>query len=241
MHACPPPIDALKEWLTEYRTVNGNYGHLLLEQKGENNQELVDSLRPYFESAHLDARNHFHAEIGIDLHPDADGAGAHAQYPECLPLKTRRGLFGELMAGLVTESYSFVGNHKWTVPVFLFRYHADVEAYMFTLARDPQRARQVFGRFGSDFIGISLDNEGSVARFIAGEAKWRKSLSQSIVDTLLLGKKIDDPDAVIPQNLIRRIHDNLRAHLRIRQIDANVPGMASRMARKAPRALGSGL
>ncbi len=42
--------------------------------------------------------------------------------------------------------------------------------------------------------------------------------------------------AVVPQNPIRRIHDNLRAHLRIRQIDADVAGMASRMATKAPRA-----
>ena len=48
-------------------------------------------------------------------------------------------------------------------------------------------------------------------------------------------------EAVVPQNLIRRIHDNLRTHLRIRQIDADVAGMASRMATKAPRALGSGL
>ncbi len=42
--------------------------------------------------------------------------------------------------------------------------------------------------------------------------------------------------AVVPQNLIRRIHDNLRASLRIRQIDVDVAGMASRMATKAPRA-----
>jgi hypothetical protein len=97
------------------------------------------------------------------------------------------------MAGLVTESYPLVGNHEWTVPVFLFRYHADVEAYMFALARDPQRTRQIFGRFGSDFIGISLDEEGSVVRFIAGEAKWRKTLTRSVVDILMLGEKIDDP------------------------------------------------
>ncbi len=46
---------------------------------------------------------------------------------------------------------------------------------------------------------------------------------------------------VVPQNLIRRIHDNLRTHLRIRQIDGDIAGMASRMATKTPRALGSGL
>ncbi len=195
MHTCEPPIDALENWLTEYPSVNGRYGHLLLEQTGESNQDLINSLRPYLESAHLDARNHFHEEIGIDLHPDADDEGAHAQYPECLPSSARRGLFGELMAGLVTESYSFVGDHEWIVPVFLFRYHEDVKAYMFALARDPQRARQVWGRFGNDFIGIALDEDGSVARIIAGEAKWRKTLTQSVVNRLLLGEIIDNPDA----------------------------------------------
>ena len=194
MHTCEPPIDALEEWLTQYSSVNGRYGHLLLEQTGESDQDLVEALHPYLESAHLDARNHFHEEIGIDLHPDADDEGAHALYPGCLPLRARRGLFGELMAGLVTESYSFVGDHEWIVPVFLFRYHEDVEAYMFDLARDPQRARQLLGRFGSDFIALSLDDDGSVARFIAGEAKWRKTLTQSVVDELLLGRKVDDPE-----------------------------------------------
>jgi hypothetical protein len=201
MHTCDPPIDVLKEWLTDYPTVNGRYGHLLLEQTGESDQVLVDALRPYVESAHLDARNYFHQEIGIDLHPDAEDEGAHAQYPACLPTKTRRGLFGELMAGLVTESYPFVGGHEWVVPVFLFRYHEDVKAYIFALARDPQRVRQVWGRFGSDFIGISLDGDGAVARIIVGEAKWRNTLTKSVVDRLLLGDLIDDPD-----NPGQRIH-----------------------------------
>ena len=201
MHICEPPIDALEEWLTEYPSVNGRYGHLLLEQTGESNQDLIAALRPYLESAHLDARHHFHEEIGIDLHPDADDQGAHAQFPGCLPTTARRGIFGELMAGLVTESYPFVGDHEWIVPVFLFRYHEDVRAYMFALARDPERARQVWGRFGNDFIGIALDDDGSVARIIAGEAKWRKTLTKSVVDRLLLGDLIDDPD-----NPDQRIH-----------------------------------
>lgn len=155
---------------------------------------LIESLRPYFESAHLDAREHFHREIGIDLHPDAEEEGAHAQYPGCLPAVARQGLFGEVIAGIVTESYDFVGKYKWCIPVFLFRYHADVERYLFDLARDPDRVRQIFGRFGSDFLGLSLGEDGSVARFIAGEAKWRQKLTKSVVAELLLGKLVDDPD-----------------------------------------------
>lgn len=143
MHTCLPPIDALGDWLEAYPSTNGSYGHILLEQKAKCNVNLIKSLRPYFESAHLDAREHFHREIGIDLHPDAGDDGAHAQYPGCLPLTARRGLFGEVLAGLVTEGYrpEFIGGYEWKVPVFLFRYHADVEKCLFDLARDPERER----------------------------------------------------------------------------------------------------
>ncbi len=194
MHNCKVPGDALEGWLTAYPTVRGDYGHLLLEQSGESDDELVEAFKPYFESAHLDAREYFHEQIGIDLHPDASAPGAHAEYPDCLPSTAKRGLFGEVMAGMLTEHYEFVGDHEWTVPIFLFRHHEDVERYLFALARDPARARAVFGRFGTDFVAIALDEHGQVIRYLAGEAKWRKSLTQATIDTLLLGKKMEDDD-----------------------------------------------
>jgi hypothetical protein len=190
MHTCEPPTEALNEWLTVYPSVKGTYGHLLLEQATETNQNLISVLRPYFESAHLDAREHFHREIAIDLHPDAGAPGEQTCYPNCLPSKAHKGLFGEVMAGMLTEAFktSFVGNHEWKIPIFLFRMHADVEAYLWTLVRDETREREIFGRFGSDFIGLSLNDQGEVNRIIIGEAKWRSQLTQSVIDTLMLGK-----------------------------------------------------
>lgn len=195
MHTCPPPKKAIEKWLKQYDTVHGRYGHLLLEQQARTDDNLIAAMRRYFESAHLDAREYFHAQIGINLHPDADAAGAHACYPNCLPQKARRGLFGEVMAGMMTEAFRnvFVGGHPWRVPIFLFRNHADVEAYLYALARDDRRRREIFGRFGSDFIGIALDNAGGVARFIAGEAKWRQRLTEAVVEELMLGELIEDP------------------------------------------------
>lgn len=110
MHTCPPPTDALTEWLEAYGTVEQSYGHLLLEQKTEIDQELIDALRPYFESAHLDAREYFHAQVGISLHPDAAGGPPPVCYPNCLPSKAHRGLFGEVVAGLecLTEPLDLV-------------------------------------------------------------------------------------------------------------------------------------
>lgn len=194
MHNCPPPKTALDAWLRAYSDVSDGFGHLLLEQETETDETLVDALRPYFESAHLDARQYFHEILRIDLHPDADGPGAHAAYPNALRASDKRGLFGEVVAGLVTEAYAFVGDYKWTIPVFLFRYHADVEHYLFALSRDESRGRQVFGRQGSDFVALCLNADGSVKRFLAGEAKWRSSFTQNVVDALLLGKKVDDPN-----------------------------------------------
>ncbi|UOK73858.1 aminotransferase [Ancylobacter polymorphus] len=196
MHTCEPPTEAIDRWLSSNGTIRGRYGHLLLEQKAVTDDDLIDAMRPYFESAHLDAREYFHRQIGIDLHPDADAPGAHACYPSCLPSTARRGLFGEVMAGMVTEAFQakFVGGHEWCIPIFLFRQHADVEAYLWDLARNPERVRQVFGRFGSDFLGLSLNEDGEVVRFIAGEAKWRQRLTDSAVDSLMLGPWEEDEE-----------------------------------------------
>ncbi len=192
MHDCPPPADALDRWLTAYPSIKskGRYGHLLLEQDCDCDADLIAEMRPYFESAHRDARTFFHDQMGIDLHPDADDPAAHATYPTCLPPITRRGLFGEVMAGMVSEHYELVGKHSWRIPVFLFRHHEDAEHYLFALARDGTRTRELFGRKGSDFIGIALAADGSVARAIVGEAKWRKDLQPSVMDDLMHGKLV---------------------------------------------------
>lgn len=189
MHTEKPPIDALAAWLKPYPSISDGYGHLLLEQVGPSDEALEAAFRPYFESAHFDARQHFHQQIGIDLHPDADDPSDIICYPNSLPPTARRGLFGEVMAGMLTEAYQakFVGNHTWTIPVFLFREHADAEKYLYDLARDPGKVRATFGRFGSDFLGVSLNDNGAVVRFIAGEAKWRLTLTPSIVNGLMLG------------------------------------------------------
>ena len=190
MHSSAPPKDVLEEKFEQNATVNGRLGHTLLEQVEADDGTLAKALKKYFESAHLDARNRFHSFIGIDLHPDADGDAPIATYPGSLPSTTRRGWFGEVLAGLLTESYEYIGDHNWKVPIFLFRYHDDAANYLFTLARDPTQIRQTIGRLGTDFIGLSLNNDGEVVRIISGEAKWRLTLTQAKVDDVMLGNKV---------------------------------------------------
>lgn len=202
MHVCPAPKQALYIWLTPNGTIaKGVYGHLLLEQKAAIDDALINSLRPYFESAHLDARRHFHDELSIELHPDADSRSTLA-YPDCLPKSAKLGLFGEVLAGLVTEAYQadFVGGHAWRVPIFLFRKHGDVENYLWALKFDPDQVRTIFGRHGTDFIGISLGTTGEVIRLIVGEAKWRASLTDSVVAEILYGEKKKDKKTGLSQH-----------------------------------------
>ncbi|MEP1199664.1 hypothetical protein [Tateyamaria sp.] len=189
MHTAPPPKKALNKWLERYPSEKDNYWHLLLEQKEVMKPETQEALLPYFESAHFDARECFHKLARISLHPDDGETGCNAQYPSALPLTARKGLFGEVLAGLFTEADKFVGEHEWQIPVFLFRFHEDAGQYIYTLNRDPDRERQVLGRKGDDFIAVAVDQDGNVIRFIAGEAKWRASWTESQIDAVMLGPK----------------------------------------------------
>ncbi len=194
LHNTPPPDNVLDSYFQRYedKTV-GHYRHILLEAKYDDAHSLAAALRPYFESAHLDARTIFHEEIGINLHPDADPAEPPpVVYPNSLEVSARRGLFGETLAGLLTEVCEYIGGHDWKVPVFLFRFHQTAADYLYTLRRDPSQTRKLPGRTGDDFVAIVLNADGAVVRVLAGEAKWRTTLSKSVVENLVLGTKVKD-------------------------------------------------
>lgn len=104
MHDVPPPMALLNRWLRGVAHANGNYGHVLFEQAIRNDDTVVEELRPYFESAHRDTREVSHRAPHIDLHPDTDAPGWHAQCPNCLPPTARKRLFGAVMTGLMTRA-----------------------------------------------------------------------------------------------------------------------------------------
>ncbi|RYF86747.1 MAG: hypothetical protein EOO03_11415 [Chitinophagaceae bacterium] len=88
LHTEPPPVSALQGLLSSTPASTPTYGHLLLEQSvNPVDDATVGELRPYFESAHLDARDVFHKAARISLHPEDGDRGSHATYPTCLPPK----------------------------------------------------------------------------------------------------------------------------------------------------------
>ena len=115
MHDVPSPMALLNRWLRGVAHANGNYGHILFEQAIPNDGAVVDELRPYFESAHRDAREVFHRAARIDLHPDAEAPEWHAQCPICLPPTARKRLFGAIVTGLPPPrtDLMFVAGNCW--------------------------------------------------------------------------------------------------------------------------------
>ncbi len=66
LHTEPPPKATLARILTATAAGSGSYGHLLLEQSVSQLSDAdISELRPYFESAHQDAREVFHAAARI--------------------------------------------------------------------------------------------------------------------------------------------------------------------------------
>ena len=104
----------VKHWFENYTSKEGRFGDILLEQKNIADDKVRVGLRPYFESVHADARNHFQNFAGRSLRPDAGAPGCNAKYPNCLPSTVRRSPFGKVMSGMMTEALDFVGDH-WVV------------------------------------------------------------------------------------------------------------------------------
>lgn len=198
----PIEPDALEDWLTIERTESNGYQHLLIRQTFRGKwQDVLEELISYFESAHLDARTHFHRLAGISLHPTGND-GVNAQYPNSLPDSCRHGLFGEALCGFLAESFRFLDDLPWEVPAFLFRYHQDAANYISRLVRGTPK-RQVLGRLGDDFLALALKEDGKVAAILVGEAKFRKYLPPS--QAIPLMENIHEglsSDAVAPVNLM---------------------------------------
>jgi len=194
---------SLSQWLSMERMESDGYHHLFLRQKDARKWEaLLPQLVKYFEKAHHDARVHFHRMAGISLEP-CQSKTVTVQYPNSLPAKAKRGLFGEVICGLITECYRFVGDHQWRIPVFLFRYHQDAENYINRLARGG-KLREVIGRLGDDFLALALKDDGTIEAILVGEAKFRTRLRPSEGDELVenVHKNLSN-DNDVPVNIMR--------------------------------------
>jgi len=100
----------LTEWLDDSTSESNKYSytHRLLKEKPEQRALILDNLRKYIEQAHADAVRHLRRPAGISLDPLATPTFDPAEgYPEKLPDRTLKGYLGEVLAGLIAESFPF--------------------------------------------------------------------------------------------------------------------------------------
>jgi len=198
----------LKQWFNQQRSQpSSDYEHLWLQQlrKGQWKPHLP-ILKEYFEAAHLDARQYFHENAGISLHPlrNLSDESEIYCYPNDLDQVTKSGLFGEVLNGFLIEHAAIIGEGSWKVPVFLFRHHQDVENHIHELNHGIRRRKRTVGRLGNDCLGITVDDTGKVTGIITGESKFRSYLPEKVGATL--NKKVHESfcnEADVPVNLMK--------------------------------------
>ena len=218
-------------WLQGPLTVNEDqkYRHRRLDEENTIRGEILPQIKRIVYEAHEDARRRLRRIEGVPLDPleilscqdPAEG------YPERLHMTTLMGYFGEVFAGIICENFAPLGETRWKVPAYLFRFHLDEfrhldQVHQIGVAEDPDRERR-FGRTGDDCLAFILDENGKIIRSMFCEAKClnehdnrkvdeaHKKLSdviitpldrQQLIDVLL---DSDDPEAAVWVEALRTL------------------------------------
>jgi hypothetical protein len=203
----------LQDWLSPASHLSKAGYHLLVGggRPVTNTDPAFAALKEYLESAHADAREHFHQICKLDLHPMAHSPGGAVEYPNRLVGNVRRGLFGEALCGAVAECWFLLHfQGEFDVPVFLFRFHSGVEEELAKLL-DGGPATDFAGRHGDDFLAVELGADGEVVRILVGEAKFRTKMGTAEYDALMKGPKgvlsklSAEPDVPLSINKLSRL------------------------------------
>jgi hypothetical protein len=163
----------LERWFTVSHSadVNGAYRHTWCRQTEAGQwKKHLPSIVGYLERAHADARDYFHSTIHLSLDP-VPSERKQPSYPHDMPLKAKKGFFGEALCGMFTEAMDIVGGESWIVPAFLFRLHREAAEHLFRLVMKEKVPKDIPGRTGTDFIAIAMGKDGRIKRFLSGEAK----------------------------------------------------------------------
>ena len=173
----------LNEWL-EHSISESNkhpYTHRLLKEKPEQRDLILDNLRKYIEQAHADAVRHLRRLAAVSLDPLTKPTFDPAEgYPEKLPDRTLKGYLGEVLAGLIAESFPHFNHDGWIVPVYSFRFHETAFDYLERVRQGGTVGRHIVGRTGDDTLAFLRDESGIIKKVLACEAKCAKDFNTKL-------------------------------------------------------------
>jgi hypothetical protein len=130
-----------------------------------------------------------------------------------MPLKAKKGFFGEALCGMFTEAIEIAGEDEWIVPAFLFRLHREAEEHLFRLVMKEKVPKDIPGRTGSDFVAIAMGGDGQITKFLSGEAKCHDAFNITKCRKFLKELSDEGPVPVSLPQLIRILEDQDEGHL----------------------------
>lgn len=148
------------------------YTHRLLKEKPEQRNLILEHLQKYIEKAHADAIRHLRRPAEISLDPLAKPRFDPAiGYPEKLPMKTLKGYLGEVLAGIIAESFIHFDQDGWKVPAYSFRFHQVAFDYIDTIREGGETPSDIPGRTGDDTLAFLRRSDGSIKKALVCESK----------------------------------------------------------------------
>lgn len=205
----------LESWLdvSHADDPKGEYRHSWCRQSGAGRwEEHLPRIIAYLERAHADARELFHSTIHLSLDP-VPVQRNQPSYPHDMPLKAKKGFFGEALCGMFTEAMEMLGGDEWIIPAFLFRLHQEAEEHLFRLMMNEEVPKDIPGRSGSDFLAISITKEGRIKKFLSGEAKCHDTFNITKCRKFLEELSREGPTPVSLPQLIRILEDQDQGQL----------------------------
>lgn len=199
----------LEEWLqvTQTGETKSSYVHTWCRQVEAGRwQAHLPHIVQYIERAHEDARELFHSTIHLSLDP-VPAKRHQPSYPHDMPLKAKKGFFGEALCGMFTEAMEIVGGDDWYIPTFLFRLHREAEEHLFRLVMKEKAPKDIPGRTGSDFLAIAVAADGRIRKFLSGEAKCHDIFNITKCRKFLKDLSEEGPVPVSLPQLIRILED----------------------------------
>lgn len=193
-------------WLTSSITESNKkkYRHQLLKENVNNRPKIRKELKLVIQRAHEDVRRHLRKISGESLDPlrNTPKRDPAEGYPSSLDIKTLKGYFGEVFAGIIAENFRPFQENDWKVPAFLFRFHTVAFQQLELLNQTGAIAKTIPGRTGDDCLAFKRDNDGNIIKSLVCEAKCTASHDSNMIS--LAHEKISEKN-LKPVDLLRLV------------------------------------
>ncbi len=186
----------LTEWLDHSTSASNQYTHRLLKENLEYRETILSELKQEVQKAHEDTKRHLRQLAGFSLDPldtptiDVISKGISENivrdptegYPEKLELKTLKGFFGEIFAGIIAENFSHFDIAHWKVPAYPFRFHNSAYDQLERWRQTETNPRTTPGRTGDDMVAFYQDSRGKITHSLVCEAKCSNGHKKSLIN-----------------------------------------------------------